>query len=149
LAVFQLLEYAGRLTVLIAVVFYFVEAPEQRKQAHYEAWQLINSAQGQTGSGGRIEALQDLNNDHISLAGIAAPKAYLANISLPNADLTGADLTGADLTGAYLLGTNLTGVQGLTIEQINTTDYWQQAIYDDDFRVQLGLPPLPDEGTLP
>ncbi len=47
LALFQLLEYAGRLTVLVAVIFYFIEAPERRKQAHYQAWQLINSAQGQ------------------------------------------------------------------------------------------------------
>ncbi len=102
LAIFQLLEYAGRLTVLVAVIFYFVEAPERRKQAQYQAWQLINSAQGQTGSGGRIEALQDLNKNQVSLAGVAAPKAYLAEITLHRADLFDADLQGADLSGADL-----------------------------------------------
>ncbi len=100
LALFQLLEYAGRLTVLAAVIFYFIEAPERRKQAHYQAWQLINSAQGQISSGGRIEALQDLNDDRVNLAGLAAPKAHLMGINLANAWLPRANLQAATLQRA-------------------------------------------------
>ena len=47
-----------------AVIFYFTESGDRRKQKHYHAWQVINTAQGKNGSGGRIEALQELNEDH-------------------------------------------------------------------------------------
>ncbi len=118
LALFQLLEYAGRLTVLVAVIFYFLEAPERCKQAHYQAWQLINSAQGQTGSGGRIEALQDLNNDHVSLVGLAAPNAHLEGINLPNAILWNVNLSGANLSSATLNGADIHGAS-LTSATLN------------------------------
>ena len=41
-----------------------------RKAANYQAWQVVNSAQGKGGSGGRIDALEDLNRNGISLAGV-------------------------------------------------------------------------------
>ena len=56
----EVLEYLGSFSVLIAVIFYFSEAGDRIKQRHYEAWQVINTAQGKGGSGGRIEALQSL-----------------------------------------------------------------------------------------
>jgi hypothetical protein len=43
-------------------------AEDQRKSKHYQAWQIVNSAQGKNGDGGRIEALQDLVRDGISLS---------------------------------------------------------------------------------
>ena len=87
---------------------------ERVKQSHYAAWQVVNSAQGQITSGGRIDALQDLNRDHVSLVGLSAPRAYLRHIDLVNADLKQSDLSGADLvdsqlTGAYLNGAHLRG----------------------------------------
>ena len=52
---FLLLEYCGRLSILVAVIFYALETPQRTMMRHYQAWQVINSAQGKGGSGGRIE----------------------------------------------------------------------------------------------
>ncbi|MBV9147923.1 MAG: hypothetical protein JO065_18545, partial [Acidobacteria bacterium] len=56
----EVLEYMGSLSILVAVFFYFHDAENRVKQRHYQAWQVINTAQGKGGSGGRIEALQEL-----------------------------------------------------------------------------------------
>ncbi len=53
----EVLEYLGSFSILIAVIFYFSESGDRLKQKHYQAWQVINTAQGKGGSGGRIEAL--------------------------------------------------------------------------------------------
>src|SRR5579871_5260325 len=53
-AFLEVLEYAGTLSILVVVVLYFVERPDRIKQKHYQAWQVINTAQGKGGSGGRI-----------------------------------------------------------------------------------------------
>src|SRR5262245_27012735 len=41
-----------------------------RKAANYQAWQVVNSAHGRGGSGGRIDALEDLVRNDVSLAGV-------------------------------------------------------------------------------
>ena len=58
-----------------------------RKDANYQAWQVINSAQGKGGSGGRIDALADLVRNDVSLAGINLDGAWLESIDLRNASL--------------------------------------------------------------
>src|SRR5215469_2167276 len=60
-AFLEVLEYLGILSVLFGVISYWSEAGDRQKQKHYQAWQVINTAQGKGGSGGRIEALQELN----------------------------------------------------------------------------------------
>ena len=92
----EVLEYLGSFSVLIAVIFYFKEAPDRLKQKHYEAWQVINTAQGKGGSGGRIEALQELNHDGVALIGVDLSKAFLQGVRLEHAQLSRADLTAAD-----------------------------------------------------
>ena len=69
LALFDLLELAGRCTVLVVAIFWVLEADNRAKERHYRAWDLINSARGSTGDGGRRDALQDLNKDRVSLSG--------------------------------------------------------------------------------
>jgi hypothetical protein len=96
-ALLDVLENLGTFSVLIAVIFYFADSGNRRKQRHYQAWQVINTAQGKGGSGGRIEALQELNADHISLTGVDAGKAFLVGISLKNGNLSRCDLHAADL----------------------------------------------------
>jgi hypothetical protein len=66
-AFLEVLEYSGTFSVLIAVVFYCADTGNRRKQKHYQAWQVINTAQGKGGNGGRIDALQELNADKVSL----------------------------------------------------------------------------------
>ncbi len=114
LALFDLLELAGRCTVLIIAIFWLMEADDRTKERHYRAWELINSARGSTGDGGRRDALQDLNRDGVSLAAAPLEKAYLPlthlkNAKLMGADLRGAKLMGADLSGAKLMGADLKG----------------------------------------
>lgn len=104
----EVLEYLGSLSVLIGVIFYFSESGDRIKQRHYQAWQVINTAQGKGGSGGRIEALQELNDDKVPLVGVDASSAFLQNIHLEHADLLRADLSAADLRGSMLRSADLT-----------------------------------------
>ncbi|MHC5862896.1 hypothetical protein, partial [Nostoc sp.] len=76
--IFWLLQKGVLLSVVFAIGHYIWTIPErhkqaieQRKQAHYQAWLIINSAQqSQTASGGRNEALADLAKDNVSLEGV-------------------------------------------------------------------------------
>lgn len=106
----EVLEYLGRLSVLVGVIFYFSESGDRIKQRHYQAWQVINTAQGKGGSGGRIEALQELNADKIPLVGVDASTAFLQGIQLEHADLLRANLSVADLRGSALRFADLTFV---------------------------------------
>lgn len=76
---------------------------------NYQAWQVINSAQGKGGSGGRIEALADLLRNGVSLAGINLDGAWLEKVRLPGAILTRASLQRTTLVGAVLSGAHLEG----------------------------------------
>lgn len=86
-----------------------METEDQRKAKHYQAWQVIFAAQGKPGGGGRIDALQDLNRDGVSLAGVDLSKAHLPKLNLENADLLRANLTEAALWEANLAKANLEG----------------------------------------
>ena len=103
----EVLEYLGSFSVLVAVIFYYSETGDRIKQKHYQAWQVINTAQGKGGSGGRIEALQELNKDGVPLVGVDLSSAFLQGVRLEKADLHRANLNAADLRGAVLRGSNL------------------------------------------
>ena len=104
----EVLEYLGSLSVLVGVIFYFSESGDRIKQRHYQAWQVINTAQGKVGSGGRIEAMQELNADRVPLVGVDASSAFLQGIHLEGASLLRADLSAADLRGSVLRSADLT-----------------------------------------
>jgi len=93
----EVLEYLSSFGVLIAVVFYFAESGDRIKQKHYQAWQVINTAQGKGGSGGRVEALQELNSDGIPLVGVDVNGAFLQGIRLQHAHLLRSNFSAADL----------------------------------------------------
>jgi hypothetical protein len=103
----EVLEYLGSLSVLVGVIFYYSESGDRIKQRHYQAWQVINTAQGKGGSGGRIEALQELNADKIPLVGVDASAAFLQGIHLEHSNLLRADLNSADLRGSVLRAADL------------------------------------------
>ena len=98
----EVLEYLGTFSVLVGVIFYFSESGDRIKQRHYQAWQVINTAQGKGGSGGRIEALQELNEDHVQLVGVDVSSAFLQSVRLQHANLLRADFSAADMRGADL-----------------------------------------------
>src|SRR5690349_20409106 len=92
----EVLEYLGTFSVMVAVIFYFSESADRIKQRHYQAWQVINTAQGKGGSGGRIEALQELSEDKVPLVGVDVSGAFVQGISLPRAHLRRANFSVAD-----------------------------------------------------
>jgi hypothetical protein len=106
-ALLDVLEHLGTFSVLVAVIFYFSEGGNRRKQRHYQAWQVVNTAQGKGGSGGRVEALQELNYDHVSLVGVDASAAFLQGITLPRGNLSRCDLHASDLRNSRLDGATL------------------------------------------
>jgi len=93
----EVLEYLGTLSILLGVILYFAESGDREKQRHYQAWQVINTAQGKGGSGGRTEALQELAADRVDLVGVDASDAFLMGVRLTRANLARASLRGADL----------------------------------------------------
>lgn len=102
----EVLDYVGRFSILIAVIFYFYESPDRIKQKHYQAWQVINTAQGKGGSGGRIEALEELNRDGVSLVGVNVSGAFLQGISMPHAHLLRSDFSAADIRNSNFEAAN-------------------------------------------
>ena len=96
----ELLEYLGSFSVLFAVIFYFADSPDRLKQKHYQAWVVINTAQGKGGNGGRIDALQELNKDGMALIGVDVAQAYLEGLRLEKAKARRANFSSADLREA-------------------------------------------------
>ena len=99
-ALLEVLEYIGTLSILIAVISYFAESDLRTQQRHYQAWQVINTAQGKGGSGGRIEALEQLNRDRVPLVGVDVSDAFLQRVELGGANLDRANFSSADLRDA-------------------------------------------------
>jgi hypothetical protein len=97
----ELLEYLGSFSILFAAIFYFAGASDRLKQKHYQAWQVINTAQGKGGNGGRIDALQELNHDGMALIGVNAAGAYLEGLRLEKAEARRANFSSADLRSAH------------------------------------------------
>ncbi len=133
---FKTLGQAVNASVLIGAITFIAGEQGRRDAQVYQAWQVITAAHGQSGSGGRIQALEFLNStprripwlwmhwERESLVGLEAPKAYLVRsrkdifkirgIQLPKADLSRANLQeaylrNANLQGAYLYNANLQG----------------------------------------
>jgi hypothetical protein len=98
-AFLEVLEYVGTLSIFFAVISYFAESGDRIKQKHYQAWQVINTAQGKGGAGGRIDALQELNQDGVALEGVDVSDAFLRGIDLQGGDLGRSNFSSADIRG--------------------------------------------------
>jgi hypothetical protein len=104
----EVLEYLSSFSVLVAVIFYFSGSGDRTRQRHYQAWQVINTAQGKGGSGGRIEALQELNADKVPLVGVDVSSAFLRGLRLDHANLLRSDFSAADVRGSDLRSADFT-----------------------------------------
>ncbi len=104
----EVLEYLSTFSVLVAVIFYFSESGDRIKQRHYQAWQVINTAQGKGGSGGRIEALQELNADKVPLVGVDVSSAFLQGLDLRGANLMRSNFSSADVRNGNLISVDFT-----------------------------------------
>jgi Pentapeptide repeats (8 copies) len=106
-AFLEVLEYFGTLSLLVAAVSYFAESNDRIKQKHYQAWQVINSAQGKGGSGGRIDALEELHQDGVPLVGVDVSGAFLQGVDLNAASLLRANFRSADIRDGRFVGSHL------------------------------------------
>jgi Pentapeptide repeats (8 copies) len=106
-AFLEAVEYVGTLSILFAVISYFAESGDRLKQKHYQAWQVINTAQGKGGSGGRIEALEELNRDRVPLVGVDVSDAFLQYLDLTGANLVRSNFSGSDIRGGNFKSTRL------------------------------------------
>jgi hypothetical protein len=129
----EILEYLGSFSVLVAVIFYFSESNDRVKQRHYQAWQVINTAQGIGGNGGRIEALQELNADKVPLVGVDVSSAFLQGLNLENASLVRADFSSADLRNSKLAGVDFT-VANLNSANLRNADLSHVRFDEADLR---------------
>ena len=80
----------------------------------------------------------NLSNANLSRANLS--RANLGHTNLSRANFSGADLSRANLSHTNLNGADLSRAKNLAPEQVKTARYWEQAIYDTQFRQQLGLP---------
>lgn len=106
------------ISIVTALVVYLRRG---KKQSHYEAWQVIDSAQGLEFSHARIKALEELAKDGISLKGLLLPKANLEQIHLVDGDFKEVNLQSAKLQEANLQGSTfeLTQMQGANCWKAN------------------------------
>ena len=98
----HVVDYLRSFGIIVAVAFYFSESGDRLKQKHYQAWQVINTAQGKGGNGGRMDALQELNEDRVPLVGVDVSGAFLQGLHLEKANLARANLSAADVRSAVL-----------------------------------------------
>ena len=106
-AFLEVLESLGTLSLLLAAISYFSESGDRVKQKHYQAWQVINSAQAKGGSGGRIDALEELHKDGVPLVGVDVSGAFLQGIDLSGANLLRANFRAADVRGGKFNGAQM------------------------------------------
>jgi hypothetical protein len=103
----HVVNYLRSFGIIVAVIFYFSESGDRLKQKHYQAWQVINTAQGKGGNGGRLDALQELNEDRVPLVGVDVSGAFLQGLHLEKASLASANLNAADVRNAVLRAIDL------------------------------------------
>jgi hypothetical protein len=127
LALIEVLEYIGKLSLLGALLVWLCEKRERsenfenaKRSRHYAAWQTINSASGRPGNGGRTDALEDLNRDGVSLAGVdvSGSAVFATGLILTNASLVNANFRGARLIGVTFSGADLSNAH---FDAINCT----------------------------
>jgi len=93
-------EVLGKLTVFGAIVLWLWEIPDRAQQRRSAAWTTINLSQGKLGQAGRIDALESLNGDGISLSNMDFSNASLTGVRLPGADLSRSIFGNTDLSHA-------------------------------------------------
>ena len=84
----------------------------------------------------------DFRNVYFYESNLSDANFYGANLQGANfwkADLSYSNLKGCQLDGAILSKTSLRTARGLTVEQVKKAKKWEDAIYSEDFRMQLGL----------
>lgn len=119
LAVFRVLEYAGKLTVLVALIAWISDYPQRQKAAIRTAWSVVDA-----NGGGRKEALQYLADRRVDLRGLYGRGGYFGGVVLTGLDLSWSELSDANFESADLTKVNLQGskVSGTSFKNAILTD---------------------------
>lgn len=148
LSLFKLLEYIGKLAVLLAMGSFLLGIPERTREAQMADLRLIEQMRGQVHSEARQLAIERLGNQCVNLEGLDAARAHLDGLMLPpcydsmlgsllgplmptllarrgvllhGAQLAGAQMPHASLAQADLSGANLAGA-GLAQADLSGAD---------------------------
>ncbi len=142
LAFFTILGRLGQLAFIVAVVSFVFGENVRRNNQVFAAWTTITTAHKQSGSGGRIRALEFLNSRPLRFPWIWGTidlfwdgkecrrrlvfgrrwkREPLVGLSVPKAYLAGIVLCDVDLEGASLQGANLrlANLQRANLERVN------------------------------
>lgn len=111
------------LSIFIAVLLFIKEIPERKRQFHYQAWSIIDSATGIENSHARMIALEDLCDDGVSLAELELSKAKLNGIELNGVDLSNANLNQAKMVNAEMFYTKMNNVSMQEVDCNGATFY--------------------------
>lgn len=84
---------------------------------------------------------QECNLQRANLRGVTARNANFQGANLCDADFQGTNLFDAIFSHANIQGVNFQKAEYMNVEQIKAAQHWEKAIYDDDFRKELGLLP--------
>ena len=122
-ALLSIINLIANITIIISLITWLATEKQRRDAEVYQAWQVITAAHDQSGSGGRKEALEFLNSEPTrfpwiwltwerqSLAGLAAPNAYLEEVDLQGSQLGKANLQEASLESSQLQEASLESAQ--------------------------------------
>ncbi|WP_279239867.1 pentapeptide repeat-containing protein [Scytonema sp. UIC 10036] len=102
-----IIEKGVLITGALAVGKWLWESPQRKRQELYQALQITHIILGKPLQNTKINALETLNRDKVSLRGLTAEKENLNNINLQNAQLQEANLSNANLIHANLIHANL------------------------------------------
>jgi hypothetical protein len=102
LAMFRVLEFAGKAIVVVGVVIWICTASRREQATVWVAWSAVNSK-----GGGRRDALEYLYNNKVDLLGLSGEGGFFKDIDLHGADLQSASLGSSNLEGANLENANL------------------------------------------
>jgi hypothetical protein len=124
-AFLKVLEYLGKLTLLVSLILWIHPGYQQRKEAadnskksrHYVAWQTINSAVGKPGNAGRNDALEDLSRDSVPLTGISLTGGA---VIIGPLNLSKSRMERADFSGGYYENVNFSRAE-LTLSKWDDT----------------------------
>ena len=107
-----LIDKAETLSILAGLVLYIKRLPTQKKQEHYQAFQVIDAAhEGPAASHARRMALEFLAEDGVDMRRVTIPGAILPDIILSNALMTDSDLSNTNFTDAHLENAWLSGAK--------------------------------------
>jgi len=96
----KVVETLGKFAIVVTVIQWLLEAPQRNNAAIFQAWQVINSAAGQAGSSGRVQALDELAQKHVDLEDLIIRGAVLKGLRLPRARLPFADFRDSKISNS-------------------------------------------------